>query len=275
MHVFFLFQAKALIVLTSSIAVYCTKTGESLWKRKTEWEIEVLQKDENFLGDYRAETFITKDIAGYVLEERELVDSESDESSDGKEGKYMFFKDNKILRIYATESGELLATKRLPRFISLRKNMEIKGPTLIVFYRNFFNERIHVMNFSGGRVEKKVFSFPIDFLIRTKQIKPLYNLKHLRTFTIGFLSKTNVLVGNLRIRKEEPNHPDFIQKIFTMDLDAILVAKNEEEVNKAFRVLSACSELGSPQKIFRPIYGTDPISQRVLLIGVIDGERVV
>ncbi len=55
--------------------------------------------------------------------------------------------------------------------------------------------------------------------------------------------------------------------LFTLNLDAAIAASNEQELNLAFSIPSACKSLGSPGKYFEPVYRTNQVSKSVELIG--------
>ncbi len=261
---FFPFQAKAIIISPDNISVYCTASGKALWKKKAEPEVAILGDDHHFLDENPLNPFLTKDIAGYLVKERIM---EKVETSDDEEGyEEVNVGDDTILRIYETKSGELIATERLTHYCD---NLLIKFRGRCLCY--VAERRIQAVVVEGRKAKRYEFPIPIDHFIKTRQLASSVMPESAGLDLLGFLGKTNILIGNLWLR--DSNGSTFTM-LFTLNLDAATAAPNEQGVNLAFSIPSACKSLGSPKNDFQPIYRTDQRSKSVELIGVMRENNI-
>ncbi len=207
--------------------------------------------------------FLTKNIAGYIHEENNKHYS-------------VLGPEYAMIRIYDTQSGNFLGSSK----ISQKEIKHIKDHNIRVFAKASilcysYKTGIRIYRVVGEEVKKyKLLHFPIDHFNLTKQLKQSNNsadeqIEEELNLTcmklLGFVLKTNVLIGTLR---QCP-----AVTLFTVDLDAAFDAKSKKEIREAFSIPSDFNALGSKDIYFRPIYGTDRVCQQVELVGVMR-ERI-
>ncbi len=190
--------------------------------------------------------FITKDIAGYFLDKY------------NSEGVHT----TTTIRIYLTASGTYVSSFEIPEpdasLIKKKDVIDVIAKGRILCYQ--IKSTMHVLSVVGKEVKKYDFPFPYDHFIKTGQLRPLSHSHEASIDLLGFAAKSNVLIGNLRRKKQV--------LLFGLNLDAAFGARNEEEVSQAFSMSPIFNSLGSPENDFKPIYKTDRASRRVELIGV-------
>ncbi len=279
-----LFQAKALIILPNAIAVYCTTSGVALWEKHPEEEI-LSYRDYDDYAEYAPQPFITKDIAGYFLQERSSSppssesDQEYSDSSFQEGGEYDWTSSTEWakLRVYDTNSGDLIATERIYAdfggdfFDEYWASIKARGRLLCS--EDVYGKSLHVFEVVGREVRKHKFAFPIDYFINNRQLSSSDKVNWIRMEIMGFLSKTNVLVGNILFVASPDSTDNFYYMLFTLDVDAGIAARDASELNLAFSIPPACKTMGSPEHKFNPVCKTDQVSKRVELIGVMRGKN--
>ncbi len=216
-----------------SIAVYDTNSGEMLWNKDHD--------EREKLGTL----FITKDISGYITEE----DS------------YCKFN---MLHLYDTQSGAHIASLKVERWFD-KKEIWAKGPFL--FCRQ--HEKIYVFKVVGKEVKKCTIVFPFDYLLKTIGMNRFEFGYYYEFFKLlGFLGKTNVLIGNLAL--EKIMNPSKVKHVvFSLNLDAAIAARNDKEANRAFSIVPHLESVGHRcMQRFMPVYETDRSTDSVDIVGV-------
>ncbi len=228
------FQAKMVIILPHMIAVHCTRSGRELWRNGM-----------NLVGDTRVyQPFMTRNITGYLI----YGESETPQ-----------------MRLYHTATGQFFASHVL-----MEKedglNFTCRGPYVCYTARET-STTLHVISAKNGKVQESGVEVPLEHFQNVTGIR-LVNLsshEHLFIKLMGYVGKSNVLVGSFRASC-------FSYVLFSLDLDAAVDARSEEEIRKAFSLV-----LASPDSVntggFKPVFRTDLANGCLDLVGVAWKEK--
>ncbi len=203
--------------------------------------------------------FMTKDITGYILatENYRLL-------SPGVEQCY----DEYEFRFYDTDTGNFIEKVKLrhhPGFVAA------KGPYLCYVRR----QSVRVIRITSEKAKIYKLSFPKEHFNET----PGTSLDERQEFNfdyslIDFLGKSNILVANMRTQSRTK------PILFTLDLDAVTLAKTSEQLNKAFATPLGCNADIFPgssmdfalwhkyEDWYQPVYKTNRVKGCVDLVGV-------
>ncbi len=243
----FLFQAKALILLPTSIAVHSATSGKMLWQNSLE------KKDNN---REKALPFITRDIAGcFHVAKNDENDLHYEVS----------------IHIYNTQSGEHISDLQIE--LIFPDHLERYG----VFARGSYlcyidSGNLLVHKVMGKDVQEHIIPFPIKHLLKTNSIfsssvdyETLDNAFHFRD-CLGFVGKSNVLL----LKFQSYKCGSFIA---SLDLDDYLSAKSEEEKISSFLLplaahCSPCSPHMQGYQPWHPVYETDTFNGCVDIVGI-------
>ncbi len=241
-----------MIVLQDSIAVHSTANGDCLWNAKPEPE------DARYLIMHKRRArpliLMTRRMAVFII-------CNADQGGGYSHGLAY------NLRIYGTENGTLLKSTEIPRAFLKDISRKIVAKDSILCYN--FKLTFHVFRVGDGKVKEYVFSFPSDHLAQLEEFTgSKCTGAALQTISLlGFLAKTNVLMGSLKV-----DMPEFgcAQVIFSLNLDAAINAKNADEIDTAFSwLLSAFNPVvGTNEYDFKPVYRTDRAKNSVELVGI-------
>ncbi len=227
------------VILPDSVAVYSTTTGQRLWEAKIEKDhlLHKITFSEEILGSEPV-PFITKDITGYLVKAIEGLHEEA------------------AITIYDTKTGKLLGSTKVPleeaREIEFG-TMVAKGPSICYT----IGQSVYVSKIEGKLFRKHKFSLADKCFVGSKTTK--IN-RRWRIELLGFVSKSNILIGNL--------YGDDEIKLFCLDLDIACVAKSERNGQDFCMVPSSYQSLGSPGNVFKPVYRTDRDTGAVELVGI-------
>ncbi len=229
------------------ISMHSTRSGETLWKKEI---------DDPCLMRDRPALFITKDIAGYIVNSFKDADNEEDEW------------ERNILNIYSATSGELIHSERINTCYINNRESEARGNVICWTV----DSDLHVFRVVGKEVEKHVFSVPVKHLIKNKEInpseKPWAQWGGINMH--GFLGKTNVLLCSVLIADISMSEIHCKEKYLQcgLNLDEAFAAKSENEINSAF---SICPPYNAPFRDdleLKPIYKTDRETGCIDIIGI-------
>ncbi len=137
------------------------------------------------------------------------------------------------------------------------------------------NKIIHVIRLHGGEAETHSFPFPADHFAKVPG-SPLgqCDKSKLVCLMIDFLGKSNIMLGNLKISLLHTS------VLFSLDLDAAVTARTEEQRNNAFSLPLNCNSVMLPdsqresilrhnyEDWYQPVYKTDRINGSVEVVGV-------
>ncbi len=246
-----------LIIMHDAVAVLNTTSGAVLWRHQLEGE-HVHEDQAGFYGN----PFITDRIAGY----QHIRDQDCKiEMYDVNTGKHI---------------GSHVRKGKGNYWMLDNHNMFARG-SYVCFSDLILTTHILKIADNGDKIEEFSFRFPREYFSQlTKLSHLLYRLGNIQF--IGFLGRSNVLIGRLKEHSRQNNF-----SIFSLDLDAAVSAKCGEEVRRAFS-LPLGPELGvimpgcdgecffrSCKKCdswsiydYRPIYRTDRITGSLDLVGV-------
>ncbi len=274
MYILLFFQANVLVLLDDSFSIRSTTTGELQCKIvPQEEDLEHLDFE---LGMSPC-LFITKDIAGYIVDiyDEEYGDSDDDTCEDQCEFEHA------NLRIYDTKSGALLTSAKILKLIDepmddRTTKVLAKGRTLCFTCDG--GQEIHVIQVVGKALKRDHFCFPLEHFVKLKKIDA--STRDCKMKLLGFLAKTNIVIGNLTASNSKSERMSYA---FGLDLDAATSAKDEEGVNSAFSILAQPASKKAARfddYEFQPVYRTDRSTMSVELVGVAskrdtDGNRKI
>ncbi len=246
------------LFLHDTIAVHDSNSGARLW------ENEIDEEDRNFRNngnldslDISYSIFITKVITGYLR-----LDFRIRRLSPGEE-------DRSKLHIYDTDTGEFIAGIKTSSINLDRLHywLMARGPFLC--YRSLIKrEVINVLHVVGKKTKFHTVVFPLDHfkLEQLRSFKRIPSDKMTIWYLLGFLGKSNILLGSVGC--PDDGGPE----LFSLDLDAAIAARNDQEVARAFSLPLSKNWIGNTcsvhQKDFHPIYRTDRERGCVDLVGV-------
>ncbi len=232
------------VVLPDTIAVHSTTSGDNLWKRELECtDASHLSELPESLKPPAPIPFITKDIAGYFLQTQ---DAEGYKHS--------------TMEVYETDTGEHISSFELSlmEFDNVHQGKAIAKGCFICFS---FDLSVHVYMVKNSVVNTYEIPFPLEHFIKNKELIRLKNSsQRVWIKLLGFLGKTNVLIGTLKTRT--------LSALISLDLDAAIAAKSDKETQLAFNLHVNNKPLGSLSNEFKPVYRTDRDTGCVELVGV-------
>ncbi len=235
-----------MILLPNSIAVHSATSGKILWQNSLE------NNDKN---RKKAVPFITRDIAGCFY-----IDEGDDEGGMDEEVS---------IHIYDTQSGEHISDLQIqmifPNYLE-RYGVFARGSYLCYFDYH----KIIVQKVMGRDIQEHNIPLPIKHLVETNSFfsssidyETLENA-FLFNECLGFVGKSNVLLLKFKSYK----CGSFIA---SLDLDACLSAKSEEEKNSSFSLpLDAHCSPDKPggYQNWQPVYETDTVNGCVDIVGI-------
>ncbi len=225
-----------LIILPNSVAVHSTTNGSKLWETKIEKEHLLYRTNSGQLLGCMPAPFITKSIAGYLVK-----------GMDGEDYQ------EATITMYDTNTGQLIGNTKLPSEAQEVQWGEIfaKGP-LVCFP---VGQSVHVYRAEGKQIKTHKVSFP------SKYFNIKFNLYERQSYIdlLGFLAKSNVLIGSLKGKDN---------LLFSLDFDSALAPKSEGGSRPTFCIPKCCRSLGNPENDFKPVYRTDRTTGGVELVGV-------
>ncbi len=190
--------------------------------------------------------FITKNFAGFVC--------------------YDFTEEQaRKVKIFDMRNGDLIASRKI--------NVEDRGVNSLVAKGSFlcYNYRtaIHVIQvLEGSGVRLFEFCFPTAKFFRAVLDVNCNMSNYTNPCLMGFVSKTNVLVGNLRASSGRVRPA----VLFSLDLDKVASARDKDEEWSAFSLPllgEDCNITEEHHRSYQPVYRTDRINRCVDLVGVV------
>ncbi len=256
------------------LAVHSITSGEALWR--TRIEEKELQEQLNFHGtDVDTSTlFLTDNFAGFATHIYETIIEDDDDVGTYEENfQYV------LLHFYDPNNGVLIKTEKIFEQTDPIERQPIifaRGSILCYLnyncgdYEDYDNEddEVYVFRLVGKELQKHVLQFPLDHFVRIKQLDVPNDGTRIRL--LGFLGKTNILIGYMNPSKLKNSDTHVL---FSLDLDAVLAAKNEEETNLAFTIHKVCKYKSARKyykyehDYFQPVYKTDRTTNSVDLVG--------
>ncbi len=264
-----------------SMAVHSTTTGDTLWRTSLEQEDQ-----ENIAKGEYTTLFLTEDIAGFATQ---VYEKPYDEDEDNE---FQVDPLHVLLQFYDTEKGSLISSVKILEqcigFSDCPHRVLARGSILCYKFHmdssfSSYEEdpfAIYIFRAVGKELKRHVLQFPLNHFIEQEQID-FPSDAGTQTKLLGFLGKTNILLGNLTVAKykyqiDQSNPEDLIKRhvLFTVNLDTVFAAKDEEETNLAFAIHEVCT-YSDPNSLykrdpeyFHPVYKTDQATKSVDLVGV-------
>ncbi len=227
-----------LILLRDKIAVHDTLTGDLLWARKTV---------ESGLDPHTP--FITKDVCGYLTCDNGL-------------------------HVYDTNGGDFIASIWADYKSSLEQGIIVSQGPYLAYTDNNLGLHVHVVKIVKKKATRYKFSFPSEPFAGT-EFAGKYLTWPISIELIGFMAKTNVLIGN--VGGHCTRFGGWECHLFSLDLDDATSATSDGEVESAFSVPLSSVPSGLQHYTFsyKPVYQTDRESGSVDIVGVMKKNQAL
>ncbi len=189
---------------------------------------------------------------------------------------YSFYDQNSKtskVKLYSTETGESFCEHDLTHLHYISNDVITARGSYVSCTDGLV---IHVIRKSSNACEKFHFTFPTNHFIKLKAkcFKPAEDLLKFDFIVLeGFVGKSNVLIGRLG------PHSGIGYVLMSLDIDAVISAKNEHEVTMAFSL--PLNPRGKENKFpgtncnnkYLPVYRTDRVNECVDLVGVMQRKE--
>ncbi len=226
-----------MLVLPHLVAVHDSKTGEALWQ--LEHDIDPLSC---------SSLFITRKVAGFKLRDHSCKTS--------------------TIKVFNTQNGELITDHKVTTQHLRSAKIIIARDSCLCYVDGLV---IHVLMVHDNGVKKYSFTFPVDHFAKSNCFNSKDDPSKLESIILeGFVGKSKVLIGNLW------SSYGCSRILMSLDIDAAVLAKNEDEVKMAFSLpLNPKGQKppGRNNNTYLPVYRTDRINECVDLVGVMQRKE--